>query len=81
MKDSFYNILKNFKIELIWINIKKYCIIISFEHFPNCKKKRILGNKKIYIQVSDNITDDKTLERETRALLKIKDAWMQLKIK
>ena len=38
----------------------------------------IKQNEKIYIQVSDNISDEKTFKREVDSLLKIKDAYPKM---
>jgi predicted AAA+ superfamily ATPase len=40
----------------------------------------IKRNEKLYIQVSDNITDDKTFHREVDPLLKIQDAYPKMLI-
>ena len=40
----------------------------------------IKRNEKIYIQVSDNISDEQTFTREVASLLQIKDAYPKMVI-
>ena len=48
-------------------------IITGVHHFIAIK-----GNEKIYIQVSDNISDENTFKREYEPLLKIRDAYPKM---
>ncbi len=48
-------------------NMTKYINYIAKKH-----------NENIYIQVADNISDEKTLKRESEALLQIRDAYPKI---
>ncbi len=47
---------------------------------PDIKVVAIKRNEKIYIQVSDNISDEKTFAREVNPLLQVKDAYPKILI-